>query len=448
MFAEARAAADGDSNVRIGRSRSGPRTIQASEVEARAVEWRWSGFVPAGLLTGLFGPTTAGKSSLTYDLAARLSREGLCSIIVNAEDPAAQVIRPRLEAAGADLHLVRLWSADLVLPDAVASLREEVEREDVALVVIDPLNAFIGMQINSHRDHHVRRVLAPLSDLAEETGTAVVVVGHVNKGNGTDPVLRIGGSIGLTAAARHVVLAAPDPNDDGRRILAAPLSNIAAPPTPLAYRIAPATVGEVGTSRIEWLGEAPEVDASSLLASPDPEERALHHEVAGAIVRALSDGPRPAKEVERELREEFGSLSHGVVVKARHRVGVKAEKEDFRGGWMWRLPEESREESRLTPSDRDSSSLPAETRAMQAEESRPLDGDSSEERLPEDDAIHLLMDELDARQEFEWGATSEGRVRAVLAARPSLGDLDAGNAAKVGDLALIRRVRREVNGAS
>ena len=83
---------------------------------------------------------------------------------------------------------------------------------DVALVTLDPLVAFIDDGINTHRDHHVRRVLAPLADLAESTGAAVVVVIHTNKGEGNDPLMRISGSIGFSGAARSVLLAADDPS--------------------------------------------------------------------------------------------------------------------------------------------------------------------------------------------------------------------------------------------
>jgi len=135
---------------------------------------------------------------------------------------------------------------------------ELVDEFEVKLVILDPLVAFIGDGVNTHRDHHVRRVLAPLADLAERARVALVTVIHTNKAMGTEPLMRISGSIGFTGAARTVLLAADDPQDDNRRILGVVKSTLAEMPAPLAYRVVGEVVDDgIPTSRIEWLGEAP-----------------------------------------------------------------------------------------------------------------------------------------------------------------------------------------------
>jgi hypothetical protein len=354
------------------------RTIPASAVRPERVTWVWPDRVPAGMLTLFAGRPGEGKSTIVIDLAARVTRQGGVVIVCSAEDDPARVLRPRLEAAGADLERVHIWQAPLELPEGVEALRAEVERLGATLVVIDPLNAYIGLETNTHRDHHVRRVLAPLAELASRTGAAVVVIGHTNKAASDDPLMRVGGSIGFTAAARQVLLAASNPADEGRRVLAVVKSNVAAFPSPLTYTIEPVALeGGITTSRIAWLGEAPEVDVRTLLAPPAREERSLALEAAAVLREILADGPRPAREAERELREALGELSHGLIVKARQLAGVGARKAGFEGGWEWYLPEESREESRLNPSERDSSARPAETDPSGPEESRSYGGDSS-----------------------------------------------------------------------
>jgi hypothetical protein len=134
--------------------------------------------------------------------------------------------------------------------------------------VIDPLMAFLSGDVNSHRDQDVRRALAPLAKLAEETGTAVVVVRHLNKGSGDNPLYRGGGSIGIVGAARSALLVAQHPEDEGRRVLASLKSNLAKPAPSLAFMLAEAANGAV---KVEWKGETP-LDAAALLAAPADDE--------------------------------------------------------------------------------------------------------------------------------------------------------------------------------
>lgn len=311
-------------------------TIRASEIVARNVEWLWPDRVPLGMTSVFAGFPGVGKSTILYDLSARISREGRAVLIATAEDHLAHVVRPRLEAADADLDLVHVVDADITLPDGINELRKIVTELDVALVILDPLVAFISEKVNSHRDHHVRRVLAPLAELAEETKAAIVVVIHTNKGSDTEPLMRISGSIGFTGAARSVLLAADDPQDESRRILAVVKSNLAEMPAPLAYRLAGVELDSgVSTSKVEWLGEAPGVDVRELLAPKDLEARTALGEAvdflrdAGVLERAL-----PAKELERDVEQGLG-LNRRTLRRARDVLGIPAWKAGFREGWMW-----------------------------------------------------------------------------------------------------------------
>ncbi len=382
----------------------GARTLPAARLASRPVEWIWRPYVPAGMLTLLAGRPGEGKSTAAVDVAARVSRAGRAVLIISAEDDPERIIRPRLEVARADLDRVFVWRADLPeLPDGVEAIAEEARQLGVALVVLDPLNAFIALAVNSHRDHHVRRVLAPLGHLAEETGAAVLVVGHLNKGAGEDPLARVGGSVAYVAAARQVLVAAPDPADDGRRVLAAVKSNVAELAPALAYGVEGVELpGGIRTSRVVWLGEAPEVDVRALLAPPAREERTLALEVAEVLRQILADGPRPAREVKREVREAVGDVSEGLIAKARRAAGVEARKSGFEGSWEWYLAEDSHEDSRPTPWERESSARPAETATPAPEDSRPRERESSAVVPPEvegaeREALGLVMAALGAR---------------------------------------------------
>jgi putative DNA primase/helicase len=310
-------------------------SVPLSTIQPVAVRWLWPGRIPLAMPTVLAGFPGVGKSTIAYDRAARVTREGKTVVIATAEDHHAAVVRPRMELAGADLDLARIVRIPITLPGSVELLEAHIRDLGAVLLVIDPLSAFISDAVNTHRDHHVRRVLAPLATLAEETGAAVVVVAHTNKGMGSEPLMRISGSIGFTAAARSVLLAAEDPQDNERRILAVVKSNLAAFPTPLAYTVREADMGEeITTSRIEWLGEAPEIDARTLLAGIDPEDR-TNQDDAEEFLRAAGvlEEARPARDLEREAKAQ--GIHPKALQRARRALGVKVWREGFQGPFFW-----------------------------------------------------------------------------------------------------------------
>ena len=141
-------------------------------------------------------------------------------VMSSAEDPLPQVVVPRLHAADAVLDRIKFVAINRdgfqmppLLPADLATVRERMEQVQARLLVFDPLMAHLGAQVNSWKDQEIRAALSPLQRLAEETGAAVVVVAHLNKGQSSDPLQRLGGSIGLPAAARSVLLLARDPDD-------------------------------------------------------------------------------------------------------------------------------------------------------------------------------------------------------------------------------------------
>jgi hypothetical protein len=347
-----------------------PRTIRVSQIKAESIEWLDPGRVPFAMTTVLAGFPGVGKSTLLYDLAARTSREGQAVIILTAEDHLAAVVRPRLEAARAELDLVHVVTSEVTLPESVPMLGELVEEHGARLVTIDPLLAFIGDGSNTHRDHHTRRVLAPIAALAERTGAAVPLVLHTNKGLDSEPLLRIGGSIGFTGAARSVLIAADDPHDEGRRILAVAKSNLAAFPAPLAYTLEPVTLrGGVETSRVRWLGEAPEVNVRELLARGDPEDRSAREEALEHLRDSgVLEMARPAGQMYEGAKA--AGIDAKALQRARRSLGIRAWKEGYPGLWMWGPPESDT----TTLSGSSESPLPAGMDGPQAEPDTRLDG--------------------------------------------------------------------------
>jgi hypothetical protein len=245
----------------------------AEEIELKPTDWLWPERVPMNAITVLAGDPGLGKSLLTINVVAKLTRGEFGgqpgdAIMLTAEDPLAQTVRPRLEAARADIARVHFgaicrdgFETPILLPDDVQALRGLVLDREAGLVVIDPLMAHLGGMINSWKDQMIRQALAPLHAMAEETGAAVLVVAHLNKGQGTDPLQRLGGSIGIPAAARSVLLLGRDPDepDGNRRVLAHAKSNLGPLSPSLAFAlegvsltdtgIEAGLIREVGTSR-------------------------------------------------------------------------------------------------------------------------------------------------------------------------------------------------------
>ena len=167
-------------------------------------------------------------------------------LIVSAEDDAADTIRPRLDRLGADVSRITLIDGVLVdeteyarpfsLKMHVGLLHEAIVAKGATIVIVDPLNAFLGT-IDSHKAAEVRGVLSPLAHVAAETHAAIVAVHHLNKGTSPNALYRASGSLDFVAAARVVHGVARDPDNEGRRVFVPVKCNIAAMPEGLGFRI-------------------------------------------------------------------------------------------------------------------------------------------------------------------------------------------------------------------
>jgi hypothetical protein len=328
--------------------------LLASEIVCQPVSWLWPGRTPFGELTILAGDPGLGKSLLAARLTAQLTRGELGKpangLMLTAEDSPEHTVRPRLEAAGADLDRASFgWmqrdglATPFSLPTDVGDLRAMVLERKATLVVIDPLAAHLAVGVNSWKDTEVRTALAPLSALAKETGAAILIVAHLNKGQSDDPLQRLGGSIGIAAAARSVLLLTRDPDDpDGeqgaRRVLAHVKSNLGPLATSLRYEIEPATVDygfaeRLETARMIECGESPYTGAE-LLAAPRAERGAKLKEAIAFLEAELQQGRRPVREIDQSA-EQLG-IAEQTLRRAKEQLGVESIRVEH--GWAWFLP--------------------------------------------------------------------------------------------------------------
>lgn len=358
--------------------------LRADTVTPRPRAWLWEGYAPRGKLVVIDGDPGDGKSSVTLDLAARVTRGDVMPdgspgyghprdvVVVSPEDDPADTVVPRLIAAGADLsraHLVRGVAVD---PDGgerglrldrhdVDKVAQLVDAHSVGLVILDPLFAFVPGSVDVYRDNVMREALAPLVRLAESTLCAVVVVRHNVKGTGGKAVHRGGGSVAITGAARGALLTVRDVDDPDVRLLVPGKLNVGRPGPAYRYRITTARPDITdrdhplyGVGRVDWLG-ADDRAADELLRASDrgnDDDRNERDDAADELLAYLRErgGEAPIKDARDHVMRTC-AVSKGTVDRARAALGLDRIDAGFGGVRMWRLPDRTSQETtvRRTP---------------------------------------------------------------------------------------------------
>lgn len=320
-------------------------------VRSRPLEWLWPELIPLSKIVFVDGDPDLGKSTLLLDLAARVSRDGVmptgvqgvCGnvLLFSAEDDPADTIRPRLEAAGADLH--RCYDGDnldvgdqpLMLPQHLFVVEKLLTRYDPRLVIFDPFVAYLDVEII--KDNKVRAALRPLKRLLQQHRCTAICLRHLNKGAGTKALYRGGGSIGLVGASRAALLVARDPDNERYRVLAQTKGNLG--PRQPSLRFCLDFVPSAGACRVEWSPEPSAHTADSLLQPPaDPEEQSKRDEAVAFLRTTLEAGPMLAADLyaaAKDLHIRDYELRRAKAAAGATTVALKDPEGKFLG-WQWR----------------------------------------------------------------------------------------------------------------
>jgi archaellum biogenesis ATPase FlaH len=317
-----------------------------SAYKPETIEWLEEGRIALGKLTLLAGDPGLGKSFVTLDLAARVSRMGKQALILSAEDDPNDTIRPRLDALGADINNVHLlagitsledkpWQppeldVDAALLTKRISLMGRSRDAPYALIVIDPISAYMG-RTDSHNNAEVRGVLAELARMAQVTGAAVVCVTHLNKDSGNKKaVYRAMGSLAFTAAARTVHLVTKHRDDPSKRVVSVVKNNLGGDSGSRVYRIV--------DGKVEWLDEIYDFDPDADFVGADSDAP------GAAITRAeqfLLDmlGSRDRSREEIHAEASHRGIGERTLRRAKEALGVRSYQRN--GQWMWSKSDEN-----------------------------------------------------------------------------------------------------------
>jgi hypothetical protein len=271
--------------------------VTNKQVERKLLDWLWLGWLPRAKLISLEGDPDQGKSTVIVDIAARISTgsdmpdgtSGLTGgadvLLLSGEDDVEDTTSWRLDAAGADgdrIHHVTAamdgqGECPVTIPRDLDLIEALVEQHQVALVVIDVLFEYLDSQVDSYRDHQIRRVLHGMKEVARRTRAAIVFLRHFRKAATDKAIHRGGGSIGIIAAARAGWVVAPHPDKEELRVLAAHKMNVGRiKPVPQGFILRPHLVYPV--AYVDWQGEV-NIGVDALL-SPIPKLSAKEQQEA------------------------------------------------------------------------------------------------------------------------------------------------------------------------
>lgn len=215
------------------------KIINMSDVESKEISWLWYPFIPYGKLTIIQGDPGEGKTTLVLNIAAVLSKgqgldehmnpeQPLHIIYQTAEDGLADTVKPRLEKAQADCNnIFVIDETDVSLSMLDERIEQAILKEKAKLMILDPIQAYLGAKMDMNRANEVRDMTKHLGQVAERTGCAIVLIGHMNKNAGGKVAYRGMGSIDFFAVARSVLLVGRVKGQENRRAMIQIKNNLA-----------------------------------------------------------------------------------------------------------------------------------------------------------------------------------------------------------------------------
>ena len=322
------------------------KLIHMEDVVSKEVEWLWYPYIPYGKITIIEGDPGEGKTTLFLKLAAALSRglplpcdddkeyEPSHIIYQTAEDGIEDTIKPRLEKAGADCSMIRvIGETDKELSMTDDRLEQAIIETGARLIILDPIQAYIGATVDMHRANEIRPVLKHLGIIAEKHNCAIILIGHMNKASGSKSTYRGLGSIDIQATARSVLLVARLRDKPNIRIMAHDKSSLAPTGDAIGFEM-------TEDNGMVCIGPY-DITIDELLSGNEGRGK-KKLDIAENFIKEYF-GPNkiiPSNEIMMEAAKR--SIKRNTLLSAKKKLGITSDKEKAEDGtiyWTWVMPE-------------------------------------------------------------------------------------------------------------
>ena len=311
------------------------RLIRMSEVEIQEVQWLWHPYIPRGKLTIIQGTPGEGKTTLALWLAALCSRgqalpgmdanESINILYQTAEDGLGDTIKPRLMSAGADLaRVLCIDETERSLSLLDSRIEQAVKSTNAKLLILDPLQGYLGRNVDMNRANEIRDVLKRLTIIADQTGCAIVLIGHLNKAVGANSAYRGLGSMDFRAAARSVLLVGRMKKDPHVRVIVHDKSSLAPEGKSIAFSI------DDGAFR--WVDGYNKITAEDLLNGGPVDSKV---DLAERLIqdRLIKGDSVPSSEM--FLLAKQAGISKRTLKVAKKNLGIQSIRKGE--GWDWKI---------------------------------------------------------------------------------------------------------------
>ena len=309
--------------------------VYYKDIESRHVSWLWYPYIPYGKITIVQGDPGEGKTTFVLSLLSILSSGGKlpCSdisisgnaIYQNAEDDNADTIKPRLEKSGADCSKICFIDKHDGLISIEDDLEDWIREAEAKILVLDPIQSFLGENTDMNRANSVRPKMSRLKEIAESTGCAVILIGHLNKNVSGKASYRGLGSIDFSAAARSVLAIGRPAEHPEIRVMAQQKNNLAQIGQSLAFNLK--------NGKVNWIGPY-NITADELFSSSSPEKDVP--KITGAMIflsDLLQNGEKAFKEITEFASDE--GISKRTLMRAKAEMDIRSVKKP--DGWYWKM---------------------------------------------------------------------------------------------------------------
>ena len=313
------------------------KIINMDEVEVKEVEWLWYPYIPFGKITIVQGDPGEGKTTAVLRIASLLSRgeklpcddterEPINIIYQTAEDGLNDTIKPRLLEANADCTRIKVIDeTDKSLTMLDERLEQAIAETGARLIILDPIQAYLGADINMNCANETRSVMSRLGNIAEKYSCAVILIGHMNKSGGKASYRGLG-SIDFQAVARSVLIVGRVKDKPQIRVIAQGKSSLAPEGDSIAFELNKET-------GFKFMGKY-DISIDELLSGCTKDNKSQLAE--NLLNEFLSDGKKPQSEI-MEMSKEI-EVSKRVLDEVKKTLNIKSIKQGDK--WYWELPKQ------------------------------------------------------------------------------------------------------------